>query len=551
MKINHYINNRIAAALLLLSLFLLPACSNEEDVPEVEPEAQYATMVISLGALDNSTPAYTRAVDDIANDIIDSDYADSEYEHYIDKWWLVVLRKQTNGSYQFDRFVTNNPTANNAHENSETQISMELEINATYKFYAFANLGGLKDGGTGIINWIKSLSTSTTEDAIQAKAVELQEMPNYNGGDNTAYIPMSSYGYTVTVSENNKSLSIPLIRLLGKVSLEVTNATGKKVNVDKITMGKFRTTGEIYLLPYDVKTGDNGKKGNLMVGKEDETKLLNPSFPTENEKEGSDWVYEPTEENSALAAEETDEKNKQTYTFYINETGNQNQAKDGAGDITLSLDVSGIERDPAPQNTKFFFIRRNDLLKIPVLISNAKSKITIAQQHMPIGGLPTALFYGDGAIIADQKVELDHAGIVTIGYTLESVNGKTEGWKLKYVPEKYESGDQFCCAQVVENERQDENKGLIYVDPNDTDDENPELKIWTDLTWLGDGERGFTLTPDVNNDGTASVTSGSFKIRIQELVSGSAKVKLTLVATDGTSEITLPYTITFNYTGGN
>ena len=39
MKINHYINNRIAAAMmLLLSLFLLPACSNEEDVPVVEPE---------------------------------------------------------------------------------------------------------------------------------------------------------------------------------------------------------------------------------------------------------------------------------------------------------------------------------------------------------------------------------------------------------------------------------------------------------------------------------------------------------------------------------
>ena len=510
-------------------------------------EEEYAKLVISLGSLDNATPAYTRAVDDIANDIIDSDYADSEYEHYIDKWWLVVLRKQTNGSYQFDRFVTNNPTANNAHENSETQISMELEINATYKFYAFANLGGLNDGGTGIINWIESLSTSTTEDAIQAKAVELQAMTNYNGGDNTAYIPMSSYGYTVTVSENNNSLSIPLIRLLGKVSLEVTNATGKKVNVDKITMGKFRTTGEIYLLPYDVKTGDNGQ-GNLMVGEEDETKLLNPSFPTENEEEegeGEDWVYEPTEENRALAAEETDDKNKQTYTFYINETGNQNQAKDGAGDITLSLDVSGIERDPAPQNTKFFFIRRNDLLKIPVLISNAKSKITIAQQHMPIGGLPTALFYGDGAIIADQKVELDHAGIVTIGYELTEVNNQTSGWSLKYYGSTFQPGDQYCCAQVVEN------AGLILVDYKDKDDESGDL-LWTTLPWISSSSYGFTLTPDKETDGTTdSKTSGSFKVRIQELSSGTAKVKLTLVATNGTSEITLPYTITFNYTGGN
>ena len=546
MKINHYINNRIAAAMmLLLSLFFLPACSNEEDVPEVE-EPKYATMVISLGALDNSTPAYTKAAGD--NDIIDPNYADDYFERYIKNWSIVVV----NEDGVVDRVISDTQQANNnpnEDNDTRTNVEMELPIGETYTFYAFANLGGLKDGGT-VINWIKSLSTSTTEADIQAKAVELQAMTNYNGGDNTAYIPMSSYGYTVTVSENNNSLSIPLIRLLGKVSLEVTNATGKKVNVDKITMGKFRTTGEIYLLPYDVKTVDNGQ-GNLMVGEEDETKLLNPSFPTENEEEGKDWVYEPTDENSALAAEETDDKNKQTYTFDINETGNQNQDNDGAGDITLSLDVSGIERDPAPQNTKFFFIRRNDLLKIPVLISNAKSKITIAQQHMPIGGLPTALFYGDGAIIADQKVELDHAGIVTIGYELTEVNNQTSGWSLKYYGGTFQPGDQYCCAQVEENSELADGKGLILVDYDDTDNESGE-SLWTNLPWISSSARGFALTPDKEVDGTTdSKTSGSFKVRIQELSSGTAKIKLTLVATKGTSEITLPYTITLKYKGGN
>lgn len=538
------------ASALLLALSVLPACSDDEGGGADVPEGQYAKLVISLGSLDNATPAATKALDAdgyIESDIIDADADDSDYEHHIDKWWLLVLH-QEGSTYQFDRLISNSPTANNAHPDSETSIEMELLIGDTYKFYAFANLGGLKEGGNEVISWIAGLNAASfAETDLQKKGVELLGMNSYHEGEGSSYIPMSSYGYTVTVKADNNSLRIPLIRLLGKVELDVTNSSGKDVKIEKLTMGKFRDQGEIYLLPYDVATGDNGT-GNLMVTAGDENKLLNPSFPTESV--GKDWTLPETADRELSASVEND-ANKRTYTFYINETGNQNQEGSGAKDMTIAMKISGIERGEKEQTTGFFFIRRNDWLRIPILISNAKTKVTVAQRHMPIGGLPTALFYGDGAIIADQKVELDHAGIVTIGYTLESVNGKTEGWKLKYVPEKYESGDQFCCAQVVENERQDENKGLIYVDPNDTDDENPELKIWTDLTWLGDGERGFTLTPDVNNDGTASVTSGSFKIRIQELVSGSAKVKLTLVATDGTSEITLPYTITLNYKGGN
>lgn len=547
MKINHYINNWIAAAMmLLLSLFFLPACSNEEDVPEVD-EQKYATMVISLGALDNSTPAYTKALDDdgyIDSDIIDDNYNDSDYEHHIGKWWLVVWHQKEDNTYEFDR-VIDDTNANNADPNSETQVTLELKIGDTYKFFAFANLTGLKEADA-LISWLEGGKYDYND--FLEKGVELKTLTEYH--PDGFYIPMSSYGYTVTVQSENNPLEIPLIRLLGKVELIVTNSSGKDVTINELIMGKIRNAGAIYLLPYDAKVGDNGS-GNLLIPEGNEYKLLNPLFPTEKETVGSDWKL-PETADKILSASTENNANKRIYPFYVNETSNANQAENGSKDIMISMKVSGIEKDPAPKSTKFFFIRRNDLLNIPILISEAKTKLTISQQHMPIGGLPVQLFYDEGAIISDQAVNLDHAGIVTIGYTLESVNGKTEGWKLKYVPEKYESGDQFCCAQVVENERQDENKGLIYVDPNDTDDENPELKIWTDLTWLGDGERGFTLTPDVNNDGTASVTSGSFKIRIQELVSGSAKVKLTLVATDGTSEVVLPYTITFYYgKGGN
>ena len=366
----------------------------------------------------------------------------------------------------------------------------------------------------------------------------MQDLNTYHEGENSSYIPMSSYGYTITIQEDNNQLRIPLIRLLGKVELDITNSSGQDITIEELTMGKFRDAGAMYLLPYDVANGDNGT-GNLMVSAGDENKLLNPSFPTAGESEGKDWSLPETAEKG-LSASTADDANKRTYSFYINETGNQNQANDGAKDMTIAIKVNGIERDEAEQDTRFFFIRRNDLLRIPILISNAQTKITVAQRHMPIGGIPAELFYGDGAIISDQTVNLDHAGIVTIGYELGEVNGQDSGWNLKYFGETYQPGEQFCYAQVEDNTDK-----LILERENDKDDES-QTDIWTTLSWLND-QKGFNLQPT-----ESSTTSGSFKLRIQELTSGRAKVKLTLVATNSTgNEITLPYTITLNYTGGN
>ncbi|HIX85906.1 MAG TPA: hypothetical protein H9848_04775 [Candidatus Parabacteroides intestinigallinarum] len=529
------------ASALLLALSVLPACSDDEGGGADIPEAQYAKLVISLGSLDNATPAATKAVDDdgyIESDIIDDEYNDSDYEHYIDKWWLLVLH-QEDGAYQFDRLISNSPTANNTHPDSETSIEMELLIYDTYKFYAFANLGGL-DNGEDVIKWIEGLNAASFEEAeFQKEGVELLDMNSYHEGEGSSYIPMSSYGYTVTVQADNNSLRIPLIRLLGKVELDVTNSSGKDVKIEKLTMGKFRDEGEIYLLPYDVATGDNGT-GNLMVGTGDEKKLLNPSFPTESERVGNDWTLPETADKELFASAEND-ANKRTYTFYINETGNQNQEGGGAKDMTIAMKVSGIEKDETEQDTRFFFIRRNDWLRIPILISNAQTTITVAQRHMPIGGVPAELFFDNGAIIADQTVTLDHAGIVTIGYALKEINGQTNGWSLKYLQSTYQPGEQFCMAQVEDNPN-----GLILVRDDDKDDES-QKNIWIDLDWLDDSQKGFNLQPT-----EGSKTSGSFKLRIQELASGTAKVKLTLVATHTSGqEIILPYTITLNYEGGN
>ena len=557
----NYIYNtaKAVAPTLLLLLFLLPSCSKESgNEPEI-PETKYAKLTITLGSTDNAMPSGTRAGVENGygkNDIINPDSADSNYERHIDDLWVVVLKKDGKtvervlSNKQQDEITQVNP----ADEDNRHQAEIELLVGETYKFYAFANLGSLatEDAKSYIADLKPGNEFSLTT------AVSLKAMSDYNAQQNTTPIPMSSYGYEETVVENptgsQNQVEIPLIRLIGKVDVDVTNATGKPITVSSITMGKFRTTGNIYLLPYDAARGMGTE--NLLIGKSTDTnenKLLNPLFPTDQELVGEDITPELPDNKKTLDADGDD--SKRTYSFYVNETAQENQVG-GTSDMTIALDVEGVEKDPAPRNTNFFFVRRNDWLKIPILISDANTQVTIKQQHMPIGGLPIQLTFPDGAIISDQTINLDHGGKVEIGYSLQEVNSTTD-WSLKYYTGNYQTGDQFCYAQVVENDKQPNGEGLILQADTTKMGTDEDTGMWTNLKWLGGTDKkpiyGYKLTPDkVAGTETDSQTSGSFTIRVQELVSGTAKIKLTLVATKGDSEVILPYTLTIKFgKGGN
>lgn len=534
MKIDHYINNRIAAAMmLLLSLFLLPACSNEEDVPEVE-EPKYATMVISLGALDNSTPAYTKAAGD--NDIIDPNYADDYFERYIKNWSIVVVDKEG----MVDRVITDaKPANNNQNEDNDTRtdVEMELPIGETYTFYAFANLKEL-ESVVNVDGWERKPFSE-----FRKTAVELKTLDNYHGGKGTSYIPMSSYGVTHKVSEdvNQNQVSLSLIRLIGKVSIEVTNSTGVDLTVNELTMGLFRQSGSIYLLPYDAINNDPGKP-NLLLGI-NEGDLLNPVFP--EKKEGSDWNYRPTVEESIPKYDPIDENaNKRTYTFYINET-NQATVGENGRDLEIALDVTGegIEKDNGRKPTNFFFVRRNDWLKIPLTISKADVMVSFEQQHMPIGGLPTQYNFQSDVEVAKRTFVADHAGDITISYSLTELNGSATDWELKY----YSSGnttsaDHYCYAALMSEE--DNAQGYL-LEPSEKD----QLKWW-DVTYGSTTEPkwAYVLHPatedktGTNYDETK--VSGSFTVTVQELSkASSATIKLNLVAEKDGVEVILPYTL--------
>ena len=390
----------------LLAALLFPGCSDEEGGGTAVEENRYRTLTITINSRDAAEPA-TKAEEVYPN------VGDSEYERHIEQYWLVILKQSETGTGEFlvDRVITDGdddyvaPT--NSPDNSQTTLDVEVEIDKTYKFYALANLDGLENS-TEIINTINGLEQGDSFSPETLNAT-MKDMSAYHSDEGGSYIPMTSYGYEQEITETTDKLEgdgIALIRLLGKVELSVLNETSKEVKVSDLTMRSFRTEGNIFLFPYDV----TGQTEYLLDPEQSE--ILSPTFPEQGTTTGVlDFV---TDEVTVPA--NTD------YFFpsqFINETGEIGQ------DFEIVATVDGTERKP--ENITASFLRRNDWLKIPVLIAPVSGTIEIKQQHMPIGGLPTTIgFQANEPVIPITWVTQRHAGEIEVSYTLdiEPVDGE-------------------------------------------------------------------------------------------------------------------------------
>lgn len=554
MKNKLYKTAKAVVSSLLLLLFLLPACSDESGSTPDIPETKYAKLTITLGSADSALPSYTKAMED--NDIaLDIDSLDKNYERHIDDWWIVVV-KQNDDIVEMVLSNTNNDPFTTSNDDDNTHhVGVDLVIGETYKFYAFANLKHLQNT-TEIIEALKVLPSQQFS-TFRDKAAILMELPSYPGLETeTHYIPMSSYVAVKEVSENVEAnkVSLSLIRLLGKVEVEVTNSTGVDLTVNSVTMGKFRREGSVYLLPYDAITKDPDNP-NLLLGK-DEGDLVNPSFPGTGTL--SDWIYRPEAGAKDQKINAAEDSNTQPYTFYINET--KAEISENVEDLKIALDVTGegIERDNTPKNTNFFFVRRNDFLKIPLLVSNAETTIGFEQKHMPIGGLPTQYVFNRGVAFSAYTYITDHAGEITISYSLNGLNGSSLSssdpeWTLKYYDQTVNPGEHFCYAGLTDNTKvTSTHTGYLLVP--DVADQDP--LSWWEAAGNEENKKpecAFVLNKKMDG-GAASTYQGSFTVTVQKLAkTASATIKLTLVAVNKAgTEVVLPYTLIIkNKEGGN
>lgn len=519
MKINHYINNWIAAAMmLLLSLFFLPACSNEDDGPEVE-EQKYRTLEITINSLsNNSHTTRTKAGETVTVE------DDSQYEHRIAQYWLVVLKQDVpNGAYLIDKVITEDDVdyvnPGNGDDDSRTSLTLEVEIGKNYRFYALANLAGL-NGGSSLISELESLQSGANFDTFLEKAVSVMSMDNYHTGG--FYIPMTSYGYDQYVSETTSSLEsgpIELIRLIGKVSLTVTNLTDNSIILNGLSMGKFRTEGNIYLFPYDVK--DNTKV-LLQEGIDDN---YNPTFPSEGTSK-NDVVFVGENDNKPQIAANG---GSMEFSLYTNETDIKTN---GGNDFTITTLIDG--RNDQPVESGFDFIRRNDWLKLPIQISNVTSEISFEQKRMPIGGLPTKLTFGNISVpIATCTTQ--YGGEIKVTFSVTKVDGIDNPILAFWEDPEWTGGTKYTSAELVDNNEL--GKPILIAGANGAPLPNDN----SNAPWLNETAIALKVDSDPDNQ-----QSGSFTVTVQELTNRAmAKILLRLVVTDANrkKEMVIPYTI--------
>ena len=328
-------------------------------------------------------------------------------------------------------------------------------------------------------------------------------------------IPMSSYETKISVGETeNNTVQVVLFRMIGKVEITVNNQTGKDLTLKGLSMGNFRK-GPICLLPYtygDVTLNDLISGGNI-------SDALQPQFPENVEEYVSTYIQTVSMQDGGdnIAANNSDGVR---YMFYAYETGT---ASNTSGDIGLTITVN--DRPEAKRESHFSFMRRNDWLKVPIVISNVKSMMEFETMRMPIGGVPKRIVYGENdgiqfLVDAVNVVDPEYVGPVKVTMTLESIStGNTTINNLQIVDDGETTvGGHVSAVTLTDNE----DGLLINTDAGTALNSNTRISLDT-------AEEG---------------NSCSFSVWTQELSKNSeAIITLNIVATYDGGSIDIPYRI--------
>ena len=400
---------------------MFPSCSDDEGGGGDVQDDRYRTLMITLNSL-GSPEMGTRA----ENDVVDPDYDDEFDEHFISRYWLLVLKQDAESKeFKVDRVIDSDDpeyvVPDNTNDNSETELGVEVEVGQTYRFYALANLDGLANG-TDVINALNALKPGDSFDPTKILSAtdqttvlyaSVKDMDKYLR-DGQSYIPMTSYGYDQKIEPTTTELKEPiaLIRLIGKITVEITNLTGKPYTVNNLTMNDMRK-GEIFLFPYDVDDYDKDGKPVRCLFLKEMIENYRPSFPTDGT--AFDQPFTIADADKEIPSGTTE---KEIAVQYVPETS----WKDNA-DLKITADISTRGEQAKPIFTSF--IRRNDWLTIPLQISPFDLTFEFSQEHMPIGGLPEKItLNANEAVIPIIDRTTDHAGKITVDFTV-SVAGSS------------------------------------------------------------------------------------------------------------------------------
>ena len=526
-------NQLMAVAAGLCLCWLCVACGEDRggDLPNDDPNSCVVT--ITLRTSRSARPPQTKAGEMMTK----ADFWEEEedqYERDITDWLVVAYDDE---NVELAGYTSSNGTwtPDIADSDSRTEVEMKLPL-GKYSFYAFANLQSLEDGTslyqkiTGAhslaeLSEVKILDSGTSIDTRN------EEKKGKFGGEEASRkrIPMSSYAqkHTVLPAPAENKFEIPLIRMIGKVQVEITNNLDKSITVNQLDIMNLRKGSlPIWLLPW-------GNENYLeFKDNKDLEEPLAPSFPKDANPPvvSLEDLYtesiKPGDNEKEIQAKPVDGENgsKRAYIRYIPET-NAAVGENGGG-IHLGVEIEGRPR--TEHLTGFDFVRRNDLLVIPVLITNITTNLEVAEQRLPIGVYPTALVYGEKTgvqILTPVEHTLQAAGDLSIRFEISSIEGVTGDFTIKGLPQE---GTVTETAKISSIQvKSDEKRLITAVNGEDCD---KKQRFYLPEASIKEGKKG------------------SFTIRTRELGGNvDATVILTLIINyyvgQEKQEMQIPYTI--------
>lgn len=344
--------------LSLLTLGMLVACSGDDagsgNATVTGGGADVALTVTAREA--NTTGIATRAFDD-------ANATDGEMM----KNYIIIAVNQTTGK------ITHILQSGTLDDKEKDTYTDKVHFDSgTYTFYTFANITlaqlGLTADATTLPTDFDNKTLAVDGNQTSVKAF-------------TSGIPMSNKQTDVVIDAHTPGVNLYVFRMVAKMTLRLTNATGNAMTLHRITLSDVTKNASevtasdgttpvpnLYLLP-TTATDSNGKD------------YCTPRLTTASRY--SDYTITPATALSIPA------NNSAELTFYVNES----QAHDPAN-FQLTLNLTTTQTDGKTENTANRYtilnwtqIGRNDYRVIPITIDDYKLTFDV-KYFTAIGVLP-------------------------------------------------------------------------------------------------------------------------------------------------------------------
>lgn len=397
---------------------LLAACSAGDDATSFPGQADAENRVgvtLQLSALSSQTSQSSRSSLTRAGWETDTEAWPGEM---MKSWFVVVVQ---NG--QIEKIITSD-LKSGVTEVEKDQAFVELNKGET-TFYSFANIKPGDIGLDAITSVGRQLPTGFDQKTYQmdgnCQRFHQLMTPDFQNG-----YPMSNK-QIVNITDNQQVIELEVIRMVAKVQLSITNDTDHAIYLKTITLSDVTQNGNqnIKLLP-NVASANELKGVNLPDGVAKGTITLTAA------------------ENNGMTIEA---RAKQTACFYMNESL-VDKGEDG-GNRYFILSLTTVDAATgATSNHRYAMlswneIRRNDYLKIPIMLEDYQIRWTV-EAFSPIGVLPKVTddgenlsldfgYYGEFHI-KPEVIKLSRTGSQTLpvsDWQMGTDATGSDGWKLQ------------------------------------------------------------------------------------------------------------------------